>query len=305
MVEQQPGLYRSLQNDPGFMDLSFVWAMGSRSMGHTIFDRLNFAYQDEKWEVIIRRERINWGMTLIRNPSDIFNTYAFFDFDYEERSGTNAVTVNYFTSPTGQFGMSYAPGNSLKESTRAARYRRSNGIYDIQVFAGYQTEFYVMGGGWSGNIERAGFSGEATYFVPNNDFGENQFIGAIDLDYAFSNEIASYLQVSYLFNSVGLSGSKGYYSAWFLDCNLSAQTLSLAMHNLLISTRGQITPMINLSLSSMINPADGSWFIGPALDISVAQDFDFLLNTQLFHGDTLTLFGDGGSLLFGRLKYSF
>ena len=77
------------------------------------------------------------------------------------------------------------------------------------------------------------------------------------------------------------------------------------MHNVFFNIRGQITPVINLTLSSMVNPADGSWFVGPALDISVFQNFDVLLNAQLFRGDPMTLFGDGGSLVFGRLKYSF
>lgn len=306
LVEQQPELYRSLENDPGFMDLSFIWATGSRSMGHTIFDRLNFAYQDEKWEVIIGRERINWGMTLIWNPNDIFNTYSFFDFDYEERPGTDAVTVNYFTSATAQFGLTYAPGKRFNESTIAARYRWNTGVYDLQAFTGYQREFFVIGAGWAGDIKGAGFRGEGTYFIPEgNSTGESQFVGTLDADYSFPNKIALYLQMSYLFNSLGINASTGDYAAWFLDRNLSVQTLSPAMHNVFFNVRGQITPVVNLTLSSMVNPADGSWFVGPALDISVFQNFDVLLNAQLFRGDPMTLFGDGGSLVFGRLKYSF
>lgn len=306
LVEEAPQLFRSLAEDPGFMDLSFVWLQGDRSLGHAIFDRINFAYQDEQWEVIIGRERINWGMTLIWNPNDIFNTYAFFDFDYEERPGTDAVTVNYFTSATSQFGLTYAPGKTLEESTIAARYRWNTGTYDLQGFAGYQNQFYVMGAGWAGDIKGAGFRGEGTYFVPDQgSLGEQQFVGTLDADYSFSNSLALFVQFSYLFNSQGINAPSGDYSVWFLDRNLSAQTLSPAMHNLFFTIRGQITPVVNLTMSSMVNPADGSWFVGPALDISLMQNVDLLLNTQLFRGDPMTLFGDGGSLVFGRLKYSF
>ncbi len=306
LVESQPELYRSLSDDPGVMDLSFTWLEGSKSIGHTIFDRLNFAYQDDKWEVIIGRERINWGMTLIWNPNDIFNTYSFFDFDYEERPGTDAVTVNYFTSATDQFGLTYAPGKKFNESTIAARYRWNTGVYDLQAFTGYQRQFFVLGAGWAGDIKGAGFRGEGTYFIPEgNSMGESQFVGTLDADYSFPNKIALYLQMSYLFNSLGINASSGDYAAWFLDRNLSVQTLSPAMHNVFFNIRGQITPVVNLTLSSMVNPADGSWFVGPALDISVFQNFDVLLNAQLFRGDPMTLFGDGGSLVFGRLKYSF
>lgn len=306
LVEQQAQLFKSLGEDTGFMDLSFTWLEGDKSIGHTIFDRLNFAYQDEQWEVIIGRERINWGMTLIWNPNDIFNTYSFFDFDYEERPGTDAVTVNYFTSATAQFGLTYSPGKKFNESTIAARYRWNTGTYDLQGFAGYQRQFFVMGAGWAGDIKGAGFRGEGTYFIPEgNSMGETQFVGTLDADYSFPNKIALYLQMSYLFNSQGINASSGDYAAWFLDRNLSVQTLSPAMHNVFFNVRGQITPVINLTLSSMVNPADGSWFVGPALDISIMQNFDVLINAQLFRGDPMTLFGDGGSLVFGRLKYSF
>ena len=306
LVEQQPLLYQDLKNDPGLMDLSFLWASGDRYALHTIFDRLNFAYQDDQWEIIVGRERINWGMALIWNPNDIFNTYSFFDFDYEERPGTDALSVNYFTSATAQIGFTYAPGKTFKESTISARYRWSTGVYDIQAFAGYQREFYVLGAGWAGDIKGAGFRGEGTYFVPEaSSSAKSQLVGTIDADYSFPNKIALYLQMSYLFNSQGINGSSGDYAAWFLDRNLSVQTLSPAMHNLFFNVRGQLTPVINLTLSSMLNPADGSWFIGPALDISVMENLDVLLNAQLFRGDPMTLFGDGGSLIFGRLKYSF
>ena len=186
LVESQPSLFRSLENDPGFLDLSSVWALGDRFAFHSILDRFNFSYHKDDWELIVGRERINWGMTLIWNPNDIFNTYAFFDFDYEERPGTDAITVNYFTSPTGQLGLSYASGRTIMESTWAVRYRWSTGAYDIQGFLGYQNEYYVLGAGWAGNIQGAGFRGEGTYFISSTDLHQNQFIGAIDFDYAFS-----------------------------------------------------------------------------------------------------------------------
>jgi len=306
LVESQPQLYQMLDDDPGFFDLSILWATGDKYALHTIFDRMNFTYQDEQWELIVGRERINWGMTLIWNPNDIFNSYSFFDFDYEERPGTDAITVNYFTSATAQVGLTYELGRSLKESSIAARYRWNTGTYDFQTFGGYQKEFFVLGAGWAGDIKGAGFRGEGTYFIPEGGTdGETQFVGSIDADYSFNNAMALYVQMSYLFNSRGINASTGDYAAFYLDRNLTVQTLSPAMHNLFFNVRGQVSPLINVTLASMVNPADGSWFIGPSVDFSIITNLDFLLNAQLFRGDPMTLFGDGGSLLFGRLKYSF
>jgi hypothetical protein len=304
LVRLNPEIFSDLGRDPGYLDLSILWINGDSYALHTIFDRLYFTYEKGKLNVILGRHRVNWGMTFIWNPNDIFNSYSFFDFDYEERPGTDALEVNYYTSATSQFGLVYEFSDSLKGSSLAARYRWNARTYDFQLFAGYQRQNIVLGGGWAGDIKGAGFRGEGTYFIPVSDLDlENQFVGSMDLDYAFPKGLT--LQISYLFNSSGLNSSTGDYSAFFLDRALSAQTLSPAMHNLFFQGTYPVTPIVNVTLATMLNPADGSWFIGPSVSWSVFENFDFLFNSQLFRGDPMTLFGDGGSFLFMRFKYSF
>lgn len=304
LVRLNKELFSSLAQDPGFLDLSILWSDGDSYALHTIFDRLFFTYEKGNLNLIVGRHRVNWGMTFIWNPNDIFNSYSFFDFDYEERPGTDAIEINYYTSATSQFGIVYELSDSLKGSSLATRYRWNANTYDFQVFGGYQRQYLVLGGGWAGDIKGAGFRGEGTYFISGSDIDQdNQFVASMDLDYAFPKGLI--IQFSYLFNSVGLNSSTGDYSAFFLDRALSAQTLSPAMHNLFFQGTYPVSPIVNLSLATMVNPADGSWFVGPTVDWSVVENFDFLLTGQLFRGNPMTLFGDGGSFLFMRFKYSF
>lgn len=294
----------ALGEDPGFLDLSILWASGDSYALHTIFDRLYFTYEKGKLNVIVGRHRVNWGMTFIWNPNDIFNSYSFFDFDYEERPGTDAVEINYYTSATSQFGLVYEFSDSLKGSSLAGRYRWNAKTYDFQVIAGYQRQNIILGGGWAGDIKGAGFRGEGTYFISGSELDQDhQFVGSMDLDYAFPKGLI--LQMSYLFNSRGLNTSSGDYSAFYLNRLLTAQTLSPAMHNLFFQGTYPVSPIVNVTLATMLNPADGSWFIGPTVDWSVFENFDFLFTGQLYRGDPMTLFGDGGSFLFMRFKYSF
>jgi hypothetical protein len=304
LVEAVPFVYEGLGDDPGFFDLSFLWYSGQSSALHTVFDRMNLTYQKEKLEVIAGRQRINWGMTLVWNPNDIFNSYSFFDFDYEERPGTDAIQANYYTGATSMLSVVYQLGDSLESSAVASKFLFNKKGYDIQVMTGYQKQFFVIGAGWAGDIKGAGFKGEGTYFVPQNSgVGATQFVGSIEADYSFTNGL--YIHSSYLFNSIGLNSETGNYNAFYLDRSLSVQTLSPAMHNLFFQVSGQATPLISLSLASMLNPKDGSWFIGPTVDWSIAENFDFMTTAQLFRGDPNTLYGDGGSMIFCRFKYSF
>ncbi len=294
--------YSQIGEDPGFLDLSILWVDDESFVLHTIFDRMNLTYQKDDWEVIVGRQRINWGMNLVWNPNDIFNSYSFFDFDYEERPGTDAVQVNYFTGPTSSVSVVYELADSLKGSSFAAKYKWNTNNYDLQLFGGYQKEYFVAGLGWAGDIKGAGFRGEGTYFIPQ-DVGDYQFVGSIDADYTLTNGM--FLHISYLFNSIGINASEGDYAAYYFDRNLSVQTLSPAMHNIFAETSGAFTPILTGSIAGMVNPSDGSWFIGPGVTWSVAENFDLLTFAQLFRGDPRTLYGDGGSILFLRFKYSF
>ena len=304
LVRDVPFIYSSLGDDPGFFDLSILWGSSNSTAVHTIFDRANLTYQKEKLEVILGRQRVNWGTSLIWNPNDIFNSYSFFDFDYEERPGSDAIQINYYNGAASSFSLVYALADSFEESTLATKYKFNKNTYDFQFLGGYQREYLTLGAGWAGDIKGAGFRGETSYFIPVGDQnGDSQWVGTLEIDYTLNSGI--YLQTAYLFNSLGLNVKSGNYSAFYLNRNLSAQTLSPAMHNLFFQVSGSVTPIVSTALATMINPKDGSLFIGPNITWSVVENFDFLMAAQLFRGKSDTLYGDGGSLVFGRFKYSF
>ena len=51
---------------------------------HTMLDRAWIDYTRGKLQLRLGRQRINWGTNLVWNPNDVFNTFSYFDFDYEE-----------------------------------------------------------------------------------------------------------------------------------------------------------------------------------------------------------------------------
>lgn len=299
-----PEFYDMLAEDPGFMDLNILWFNSKGAAAQTAFDRLNIDFQSNKWQVIVGRHRINWGVNLVWNPNDIFNSYSYFDFDYEERIGTDAILGRYYINETSSAELIYAPQDSLKRSTFAGMYKTLVSNYDIQVFGGYLSQQITFGGAWSGDIKGAGFRGEFSVFLPSEELPlDNQFVGAIDIDYTFPNTL--YLHGSYLFNSVGINASMGDYANFFIGNNISAQALSPAMHNIFAQAGWNPSPIVRLTFATWINPTDGSLFLGPTCNWSVAENFEILLNVQGFIGKEKTLFGGYGSFYYLRTKYSF
>ena len=80
-----------------FFNLSYNVIDNENMVLNMMFDRLYVQWVKNDWEIKLGRQRINWGVNLAWNPNDWFNAYSFFDFDYEERPGSDAVRVTYYT----------------------------------------------------------------------------------------------------------------------------------------------------------------------------------------------------------------
>ena len=96
-----PGYAEALEGDPGWLDLTISTDgnLGD-SVGYVLtstIDRLWLQFTFGNLEIKAGRQRINWGQTLVWNPNDIFNSYSYFEVDYPERPGSDALRVSYYT----------------------------------------------------------------------------------------------------------------------------------------------------------------------------------------------------------------
>ena len=87
------GNFIDVNND--FFDFSYTEDF-DQMVFHIMIDRLYLQWNDDSWQLKVGRQRINWGVNLAWNPNDIFNAYSLYDFDYEERPGTDALRFQKF-----------------------------------------------------------------------------------------------------------------------------------------------------------------------------------------------------------------
>jgi len=87
-----------ISDNEGLIDLSWNVVDANNVVLNATIDRVLINYNKGKWDITLGRQRINWGMNLVWNPNDIFNSYNFLDFDYEERPGSDALRVQYYLS---------------------------------------------------------------------------------------------------------------------------------------------------------------------------------------------------------------
>ncbi len=163
---------------------------------------------------------------------------------------------------------------------------------------------YVAGGGWSGEIYDAGFSGEATYFKSKDENAQekSRILLSVEGNYTFTNGF--YIDGSFLFNNRGTAGKAGLNAAVFRE-DLNVKYLTPAKISLFAEAAYPITPLVRGTLSSIFNPYDKSYYFGGMLRISLTENIDFNIAGQFFKGDTGTEFGQIGSFLFSQLKWNF
>lgn len=311
--------------DPGYLDLTFKIAGNNSYILYTNFDRANVKWTLNKFELTVGRQRINWGQNLIWNPNDIFNAYNFFDFNYVERPGADAVLMELFTSDFSSVQLagklSYiqvAEDSSLlilnKELklTAAAMYRFSKWNYDWQLFGGVMETDFTAGLGWAGSIAGAGFTGEISWFRDMENFSDSSgvVVGSIGANYTFKNSI--FIHFSAIYNSAGAMDSVNALGTGFLGSfsnvysgSLNAKNLTRARLDLFGQISYPASPLINLDLACIFNPYDLSGFAGPTINFSLTDNISLALVGQLFRGKPYTEYGDIGQMFFLDFKCSF
>lgn len=302
-VKLVPGYRESVEAHMGYADLSWVWGSGSSYILHTELDRLNVKINLGQWQVTAGRQRVNWGQNLVWNPNDLVNTYNYFNFEYEERPGVDALNVRFHPTFASVAEAVYVYHPHSDSMSIGGLYRFNRWGFDIQALGGAFGPDWAVGTGWSGHIGPASFRGEATYLWPRVANGQsNALIAAISADYTFGNN--NYIHVGALFNSSGQTHNAGGI-ALFDGQALSPRSLSRGRYNLFAQVSGQPTPLITLGVGAIANPTDGSMFVSPTASFSVSDEFDFGAVLILFTGRRGEEFGGIGQLGYLRFRYSF
>ena len=272
---------------------------------HSKIDRLYADYQSDKWHVTLGRQRINWGKNLAWNPNDLFNAYSFFDFDYEERPGADALRIQYYTSGNSSIETAINYTDNWEDNTIALKYNFHKYKYDFQILVAKYIQDYTLGLGWEGAIKNVGIKGEFSYFVPkeNTNETENALVGSISLDYYFKNGVAT--NFGTLYNSAGITDKNSIELDGFTNFQQSAKNLMPNRWSFFGQLSKPLTPAINTSFSGIYAYELQGVYLIPQVSYSIAQNWDFDTVAQVFYGKQEENFDNIANSVFLRFRWSF
>ena len=287
------------------IDLSAVIAEGNSFFIHSVIDRVNLDWSKDKWQVRLGRQRINWGQNFVWNPNDVFNAFSFFDFDYEERPGSDAALVRYHTNATSSIELATAFARTWDEYKIVALYRWNRRHYDYQILTGKVGADYVLGGGWSGEIGKAGFKGEVTWFEPYTDFlsGSGSVVASLCGDYTFESSLFIHSEIIYNSYAADLDISEARFE--MLTESRTPKMLTLTEWSWFNEVSYQLSPLFKAGLYTIYNPGESSVFLGPNAELSISDNVYLLFLGHFFIGPSDSVYGDLGYFNYLRLKWSF
>lgn len=256
-----------------------LWNYNPKAVLYATTERAWLEYKTKQWSIKGGRQRINWGMNNTWNPNDIFNTYNLFDFDYEERAGTDGLRIHYQNS--GMSALEFVIAKSAKENKpkAAIKYNFNASKYDWQWIAGYYRDKFTAGMGWQGSIGETGFKGELQYYFKNKNTKGN-LNASIELDYITKN--GWYFHISGLYNQSGfLEYPK---QPTIIKFDNSPENLMPTRWSILAGCSKEITPIINARLNYIYSPVSNLMVLFPSLSFNIITNFDLDLFWQTYWG---------------------
>ncbi len=292
--------------DSGYANLSHNWLEEDKLIANSQFDRAYLTWHEGNWQVQGGRFRINWGMTTIWNPNDIFNTYSVYDTEYIERPGTDGVLVHHQLGFASGMEVAFSPAREPGDKRYAARYYFNYQGWDAQLIAGKSEQDRVVGLGFSGEIEGAGIRGESSYFSPDTEAESQQLsstlISSLEMDYSFSSQRNWRVKIGMLHTS---SPQMPADSVSYLTQPLSSRTLSFTHLTGYAETGFDLTPL-NRSTFTMIYYQDDSVYLNYTNQYSLADNWQLSASVQHFDGPADSVFGKSPTtIVYGSLRWDF
>jgi len=281
-VKYNPNYGNDIDYDDGIVDMSFNLFEEKSVILNSFVDRAYLSYEKGKVNVKAGRQRVNWGKCFVWNPNDIFNNYSFFDVDYIEKPGEDAIRLQYYNTEVSSSEI-VVSGKRKDQGNYAGIYRFNKWEYDFQILGGFvKNEDYVLGLGWAGDIKGAGFCGELSYYHPVENVRDTTgiFLASIGTNYTFKNSLM--LQFEFLYNQKRDNQTNINSFQQIINAPSNSKNLSFTEYNIFGQLSYPISPLLNGSLSVMYFPNMEGYFAGPSISYSLSDNIEFSFIVQTF-----------------------
>lgn len=302
-LKRNPGFGNSIDQDDDYINLSKLWINKSTLVIHSIIDRMQIQYSTNNWDIRLGRQRINWGIHNYWNPNDLFNTYNFLDFDFEERPGSDAIRIQHFSSDGSGLELAFKPGKNSDTHTAGLLYKFNKSAYDFQLLGGIYKTDLVLGGGWAGGISNTGWKSEFSYFIPFKDKlnSKQVFVFTSMIDQTFAGDW--YVSLSGLYQS--REEDLNFLTNSINGTPLSAKNLFPSTFSFLTSISKSFSGLTTINVSLLYATNRTILIAYPTISWNAADNLQIDLTGQSYFSKITSAYGSIAHAIYLRARWSF
>jgi hypothetical protein len=233
-------------------------------------DRLVVRFHAPHLDVAIGRQPISFGTGFFFTPMDLVAVYAPSVVDREYKPGVDATRLDFWIGNTGHITVVAALTGDfdLDGLLIAAHGGFTVGLFDLGFFAAKVHDDAVFGFDTSGSLGPVGVHSDFTVTVPKeDDVFIRAMIGANILlpeNFTISGELYG--------QSVGALHADDYMDVARLDRFERGELWTMGHFYGALALNKEVTPLIYVNLSAIVNFLDPSMLLGPGFTWSIANN---------------------------------
>jgi len=241
-------------------------------------DRLFFKQTLQNFEFTLGRQRINWGVGRIWQPTDLLHPINPANYAKIEKTGADALSMKYFFGSFTDAELIVNFQEQFKNYNYGLRVRTNFTPFDISAILGYFENEPNIGFDLSGNVSDAGLRAEGIYII-NKEVSDSSFFRFIvGTDYQFDSQI--YALAEFQYNGQGTTCKYCYDISKFY----SGETMNLGVYYLAGLVNWQVHPLVTVTGNLMQNLNDYSGYVSPVIMYSFLDNLSLNLGGLFSYG---------------------
>jgi hypothetical protein len=278
-------------------------------------DRLFMTYSSSKLTLKTGRQPVAFGSAKMINPTDVLTPFSYQELDKEERTGVDAIRMNFSLGDLSLLDAGYVFGNNLMQSKSAAFLRLKVNVLDTDIstmLMDFKNNL-LLGVDVSRSVGQASVWLEAAdvlpkYFDNNSNNYKNYFRSTLGLDYKLTSSLYSYFE--YHYNGAGTSDPYKYLLLGTTTAYTDGGVSLRGRHYLIPGMNYEIGPLLKLTGQFLFNINDSSILSNVLVEQSFTQDVFIDFGTYLPFGSRSPVvqkseFGNYPKIFYSSLRLYF
>ena len=248
--------------------------------------RLYTEFKADKSNLALGLQRIPFGVGRLWNPTDTFNPIDALSVESEERLGVFAANFTQHLTDFSFLQIVSNFGEKMEIDKYGLRYKGHHMYMDMGCSFIKNSSFIMAGAELESNLFNTGIEvrGEIGFF-DNDDLDKRYVSGVVGAEYGFPNNVT--VLAEYFFNGLGDDDKGEYNSGILINGNWN-----YSRHYLGAKATYEMNPLTTISLASIINLLDGSFYTGPSASYSINDETTLNVGGNVYIGSDATEFGD-------------